>query len=328
MKKMHLWLSCAVASILTLFSLALMPGSALAQQYPAKRISIVAGVAPGSPFDLLIRVFADRLQKKFDVPVLVENVSGAQGLIATQRVLNAEPDGYTLLVASSGLLTLPHMLKDTGYVAEDFNAIAPLGKVPYILFAGSSVGATDVPSFMSYLKANAKDMNSGVLMSSQLSMLLSRKFEAIAGDQDLTTIPYRGSSDMMRALLANDIQMMATTYSVGGPQLDSGKIKAIGVLAQDRTQKMPNLPTFQEQGYPLNINVWAGLFVNARMPADIQAKIRAAAKEIVSDPTYPRAIDPTGMEPWSAPFDEFQARLNEDAAEFMADAKKFNLTFN
>ncbi|MDQ8729212.1 tripartite tricarboxylate transporter substrate binding protein [Bradyrhizobium sp. LHD-71] len=294
-------------------------------QYPSKPISILTSVAPGSPFDLLGRIFAERLRQKLGVPVVLENVTGGQGLIATQRALNASSDGYTLLIASGGLTTSPLVVKNAGYKAEDFVAVAPLGQVPYILFVSSSVQATDVPSLISYMKSNVKNMNSGILMTSHLSMLLSRKFGSIAGG-DLTEIGYRGSADMTKALLANDIQLMATTYSVAGPHLASGKIKAIGTVADERTGAMPDLPTFKEKGHPsLVISVWEGLFAKADVPAGVLAKLRAVSQEIVSDPQYLTAMKPTGMEPWTVSFDKLQAAIDQDTERFKRDAEAFKL---
>ena len=317
----------AMATLFIAFA-ALLPGAAGAQQYPSKPIAILTSVAPGTPFDLLGRIFAERLRQKLGVAVVLENVTGGQGLIATQRVLNARSDGYTLLIASGGLTTSPLVVKNAGYKVEDFVAIAPLGQVPYILYVSSAVTANDIPSFMSYLKDNLKNMNSGILMTSHLSMLLSRKFGVISGGT-LTEIGYRGSGDMTAALLANDIQMMATTYSVAGPHLASGKVKAIGVVAEERTANMPDLPTFREKGYPtLFTSIWEGLFAKADVPADILAKIRAVSQEIVSDPSYLTAMKPTGMEPWTVSFDKLQAAIDEDTIRFKRDAEQLNVKFD
>lgn len=313
--------------MLVLAGWAACPALAQAQQYPSKPITILTSVAPGTPFDMLGRIYADRLRQKFGVSVVLENVTGGQGLIATQRALNARSDGHTLLIASGGLTTSPLVVKNAGYKAEDFVAIAPLGQVPYILFVSNAVPATDIPSLMTYMKSNLKNMNSGILMTSHLSMLLSRKFGVESGG-DLTEIGYRGSGDMTLALLANDIQMMATTSSVAGPHVATGKIKAIGVVADERTATMPDLPTFKEKGYPaLKTSVWEGLFAKADVPADILAKLRAVSQEIVTDPSYLTAMKPTGMEPWTVAFDKLQAAIDEDTKSFQRDAEKLNLKF-
>jgi tripartite-type tricarboxylate transporter receptor subunit TctC len=313
-----------VVALLALWAAA-TPAAVQAQDYPTRSIAILTSVAPGTPFDLLGRIFADRLRQKLGVPVVLENVTGGQGLIATQRALNAKSDGYTLLIASGGLTTSPIIVKNAGYKVEDFVAVAPIGQVPYILYVSSAVPATDIASFISHLKSNVRNMNSGILMTSHLSMVLSRKFGVTAGGE-LTEIGYRGSGDMTKALLANDIQMMATTYSVAGPHLDSGKIKAIGVVAEERTASMPDLPTFKEKGYPtLFTSIWEGLFAKADMPPDILAKIRAVSQEIITDPTYLTAMKPTGMEPWSVPLDKMQAVIDADAKRFKDDVETYKL---
>lgn len=328
MRRSHCLNLSAAIGILALYTLVLFPTNAAAQQYPSRNISLITPVAPGTPFDLLARIFAERLRQKLGVSVVIENVTGGQGLIATQRVLNSKSDGHTLLVTSLALTTTPLIVKNAGYKAEDFTPIAPLGQVPYIVFVNSSVPATDVPSLISYLRSNIKNVNCGVLTTSHLGILLARKFGAVAGGE-LTEINYRGSGEMTAALLANDIQMIPTTYSVARPHLASGKLKAIGVVGHQRTHKMPELPTFKEKGYPsLYTSVWEGVFAKVDVPSEVLAKIRAASQEVVLDPAYLKAMEPTGMEPWPVPFDKLQAAIDEDTREFKADAEKFNLKFD
>jgi tripartite-type tricarboxylate transporter receptor subunit TctC len=301
---------------------------AKAQQYPSRAITIITSVGPGSNFDQLARVFVERLRQKLGVPVVLENVTGGQGIIAAQRVLNAKPDGYTLLIGGSGVASTPAVMKNAGYKAEDFVALAPLGQVPFILFVTSAVPANDIPSFMSYLKANVKSMNSAILTTSHVSMMLSRKFGKLSGG-DLTELGYRSSPEMAIAMLANDVQMMATTHAIGGPHLASGKLKAIGVAADERTQAMPDLPTFKEKGYPnLVINIWEALFAKADVPPDVLNKIRAASKEIIEDPGFISAMGPTGMERWSIPFDQVQTVIDNEVKAFKREAEELNIKFD
>ena len=301
---------------------------ATAQQYPSRPISIITSVGPGSNFDQLARVFIERLRQKLGVPVVLENVTGGQGIIAAQRVLTAKSDGHTLLISGSGVATTPAVMKNAGYKTEDFVALAPLGQVPFILFVTSAVPANDIPSLMSYLKANVKSVNSAILTTSHTSMMLSRKFGKWSGG-DLTELGYRSSPEMTIAMLANDVHMMATTYAIGGPHLASGKLKAIGVAANERTPSMPDLPTFKEKGYPnLVINIWEGLFAKADVPPDVLDKIRAVSREIVSDPGYLKAMETTGMEPWNIPFDKVQAVIDDEVKAFKTEAEELNIKFD
>ena len=327
MKTMQLVrLACAVTSVVISSALAAC-GPASAQQFPSKEISIITTVGPGSNFDQLARIFAKRLGEKLGVPVIVENVTGGQGIIATQRVLNAKSDGHTLLITGTGLATTPAVMKNAGYKAEDFVALAPLGQVPFILFVSSAVPATDVPSMIEYMKANREDLNSGVLTTSHATVLLSRKFGKLAGG-DLTEIGYRSSPEMLTGLLRNDIQMIATNYEIAAPHLATGKIKAIGVVGEERTQSMPDLPTFKEKGYPLTINVWQMLFAKADLPAEIKEKIREASRDIVADQDYIKAMRSTVMEPWNIPFDSVQSVVETEAKAFVKDAQDLNVKFD
>lgn len=322
------WAVRAWALVLAASAAALNPSTATAQPYPNRTINIITSVTAGSPFDLLARVFTERMRQKLGVPVILENVTGGQGLIATQRVLNAKSDGYTLTIGSAGIPTAPIVVKNAGYKAEDFVAITPLGQVPYILFVSSAVPATDIDSFMKYLKANLKDVNSGILTTSHLGMLLARKFGKVAGGE-LTEIGYRGSAEMTASLLSNNVQMTATTYSVAGPHVATGKIKAIGVVASERTQKMPDLPTFKEKGYPqLYTTIWEAMFAKADTPPEVLATLRKVSQEILSDPAFLTAMEPTGMEPWNVPLDQLQAVIDKDTQEFKADAVTYNIKFD
>ena len=178
----------AVMTAVCMTAAALLP--AKAQQYPSRSISIITSVGPGSNFDQLARVFVERLRQKLGVPVVLENVTGGQGIIAAQRVLNAKPDGYTLLIGGSGVASTPAVMKNAGYKAEDFVALAPLGQVPFILFVTSAVPANDIPSFMSYLKANVKSVNSAILTTSHVEYDALSQIRKIVGWRfDRTWIP-------------------------------------------------------------------------------------------------------------------------------------------
>jgi tripartite-type tricarboxylate transporter receptor subunit TctC len=134
---------------------------------------------------------------------------------------------------------------------------------------------------------------------------------------------------MTIAMLANDVQMMATTYAVAGPHLASGKLKAIGVAANERTPSLPDLPTFKEKGYPtLIINIWEGLFAKADVPAPILETIRTASREIISDPSFLKAMETTGMEPWNIPFDKVQTVIDDEVKAFKKEAEELNIKFD
>jgi tripartite-type tricarboxylate transporter receptor subunit TctC len=307
------------------------PAAVLAQanNYPNKTITLITPFGAGSPFDLLGRVFAERLSKNLKTSVVIENATGGQAMVATKKVLNAPADGYTLFYTSNGLATTPIVIKDAGYTLADFTPIAPLGQAPYILFASASVTATDIPSLMKELKERGKSMNHGVLGTSHLGLILAKKISATAGGDPYQEISYRSSPEMIRALLANDIQLMATTYSIAGPHLKDGKIKAIGVVARDKSVRMPELKTFIEAGYPdLYTDVWAALYTKAQTPKEIIEILRKASAEVTADPSFQEAMKPTGSEAWNMTVDKMQAAFAEEGKSFAQAIEKFNLKLN
>ena len=312
-------------------AVATMPAPALAQasNYPNKTITLVTPFGAGSPFDLLGRVFADRLGKILKTSVVLENATGGQAMVATKKVLNAPADGYTLFYTSNGLATTPIVIKDAGYTLDDFTPIAPLGHAPYILFASASVKATDIPSLMKELKERGKSMNHGVLGTSYLGLILAKKMSVTAGGDPYQEISYRSSPEMIRALLADDIQLMATTYSIAGPHLKDGKIKAIGAVAREKSARMPELKTFIEAGYPdLYTDVWAALYTKAQTPKEIVEMLRKASAEVIADPSFQEAMKPTGSEPWNMTVDKMQPAFKAEAKSFQEAIDKFNLKLN
>ncbi len=300
-----------------------------ASGYPERTITILTPVSPGSPFDSLTRIFAERLSSKLKVPVIVENAPGGQAMIATKKVLNAPADGYTLFLTSNGMATTPIVFKNAGYTLDDFTPIAPLGQAPYILFASASVQANDIPSLMKEINKRGKDMNHGILTSSHLSMVLAKKMAATAGGEPYAEVGYKGSPDMIRALLADDVQLIATTYSMGGPYLKDGKIKAIGVIGREKSLQMPELKTFIESGFEeLYINVWAALYARSDVPKQAIEKLRKASAEVISEASYKEAMKPTGMEPWNITVEQMQPAFHNEAKTFKNDIEKFNLKLN
>jgi tripartite-type tricarboxylate transporter receptor subunit TctC len=316
---------------LTTFGIDAMSTPALAQtnNYPNKTITLITPFGAGSPFDLLGRVFAERLSKVLKTSVVIENATGGQAMVATKKVLNSPSDGYTLFFTSNGLATTPIVIKDAGYTLKDFTPIAALGQAPYILFASASVKATDIPSLMQELKERGKSMNHGVLGTSHLGLILAKKISATAGGDPYQEISYRSSPEMIRALLADDIQLMATTYSIAGPHLKDGKIKAIGVVAREKSLRMPELHTFIEAGYPdLYTDVWAALYTKAQTPKEVVEILRRASAQVVADPSFAEAMKPTGSETWNMTVGQMQAAFEVEAKSFAQAIEKFNLKLN
>ena len=305
------------------------PALSIADTYPSRAISIITPVAPGSPFDLLARLFAERLSRQLKLSVVVENVTGGQALLATKKVLNAPADGYTLFLTPAGLATTPVIVKDVGYTLEDFTPIAPVGQAPYILFASASVKATDIPSFMKEIKERGKSLNHGVLTTSQLSVVLSKKIAVSAGGDPYEEIGYKGSPEMIRALLADDVQMIATTYSIAGPHLKEGRVKAIGVVGRERSLLMPELQTFIEAGYEdIYINIVAALYAKSTTPKELIDKLRALSAQVISDPAFKEAMRATGAESWNIAVEDMQAACEKEAKTLKQDIEKFNLKLN
>ncbi|MDQ8729343.1 tripartite tricarboxylate transporter substrate binding protein [Bradyrhizobium sp. LHD-71] len=302
-----------------------MASAAWADQYPSRQVTIVVPYPAGVPFDLLARALAERIRPKLGAPVIVENRPGGNGIVATQSALQAKADGHTLLLGSSAFTSIPLLMDKPGYATTDFVAVAPLGMASYMLFVGGNVPAGDIPSLISYMKANAGKINMGVLAAGGTVQLLARRFAAVAG-VELTEIRYRGSTDMAAAMVTGDIQMMFSAYNSARPFLESGKIKAVAVGTDDRSSLLPDLPTFKEKGFPtVTGSGWLALYVRAETPPEIVSKIKSAVAEVIKDPAYREALRAGGMDPWPMPLENLQAYIDEDTRAWDRDIKELKL---
>lgn len=315
-----------LAGVLTIgFAVVFAAFAARADQYPSRAVTIVVPYPAGVPFDLLARALAERLRPKLGGSVIVENRPGGNGIVATQAALQARSDGHTLLLGSSAFTSIPLLMDKPGYSTTDFVAVAPLGMVSYMLFIGGTVPASDIPSLISYVKANASKINVGVLAAGGTVQLLARRFAAVA-NVELTEIRYRGSPDMATAMLAGDIQMMFSAYNSAKPFLEGNKIKAMAVGADDRSSLIPDLPTFKEKGMPtVTGSGWLALYARSGTPPEILSRIKGAAREVVADPSYHGALRAGGMDPWLIPFENLQAYIDEDTKAWGRDIKDLKL---
>ena len=306
--------------ILGLCAAVLFAGSALAQSYPSKPIRLVVGYTPGGGNDLIARIVAAKMQEKFGQPIVVDNKPGAQSIMAAELVAKAAPDGYTLLVAPSGPLTInPAVYARLPYdPARDFVPISLLAEFPLLLAVGAEQPIKSVRELVEYGRAHPQLAN--YASSATPFQLAAELFNQRTGSK-FQHIPYRGSGDAVQAVMAGQVLMtVADSGPMAGP-IKAGKLRALALTAAKRNLAFPDVPTMAEAGIPdLDISLWTGIVAPAGTPPEIVALLQKTIAETIALPEVRTALDAIAVEPRSTTSDEYRALIARDAARWKAVA--------
>ena len=265
------------------FVLLLFPiwtNAALAQSWPAKPVKIVAPFAPGGSADTLGRIVAQKLSESLKENFVVENRPGAGGVIGSEAVAKAAPDGYTLVVSGvASHAVAPALPRGTPYdPVKDFTHIALFGGPPAVLVVNPEVPAQDLKAFIALLKKEPGKYSYGSPGNGTHGQLVAELFKHLAG-VEMQHVPYKGASNAMADLIAGHIQAASTTLSTAAGQIHGGKARALAISTAKRLPDYPNVPTYAEMGYKdLVATIWFSLTGPAAMPADIVEKLNAAVR--------------------------------------------------
>jgi tripartite-type tricarboxylate transporter receptor subunit TctC len=272
-------------ALLSVF-LALMTAgaSALAQQYPARNITMLVPFAAGGPTDTVARVVAQAMGKPLGQTVIVENRPSAGGILAPEAVKNAKPDGHTLLIHHIGMATTPSLYRKLRFdPLADFEYIGLINDVPMTLIARGNFPAKDFQEFLSYVKANKDKVsyaNAGIGAASHLcGMLLMSAMQV-----DVLTVPYKGTAPAMNDLLGGQVDFMCDQTTNTTSQIKGGKVKVYGVTSSKRVPSLPDVPTLQEQGLKgFEVGIWHALYAPKGTPKPAIDKLVGALQDAVKD---------------------------------------------
>jgi tripartite-type tricarboxylate transporter receptor subunit TctC len=272
---------------------------AWAQSYPSRPITMIVPYPAGGPTDVIGRVVAERMRSSLGQPVVIENVSGADGSIGTGRVARAKPDGYTIELGIRGTHVLNGALYSLSYdVLNDFAPILPLATNPVVLIARKTMPANDLRELIDWLKANPGKASAAIYTVG--GRIWFAFFQKETGTR-FALVPYRGLAPAIQDLMAGqiDIQMAQLDQL---PLVHAGMIKAYAVSSDTRSDLAPNIPTFGEMGLRLPVlssfaaGGWSGLFGPRGMPQEIIGKLSAAAVEALADPNVRSRLAVFGAE--------------------------------
>ena len=249
-------------------------GHASAQDYPTRPVRWIIGFAPGGSTDILVRIMSESLQTRLGQSVLVENKSGAGSNIATEAVINAPPDGYTLAAVTSANAINATTNKRT--LTFDFlNQLAPvagLAQGPSVMVVHPSIPANSVAEFIAYAKANPGKINMGTPGVGTTGHMAGELFKAMAG-VDLVHVPYRGSAPAITDLIGGQVQVMFDAMVSTLPQIQSGRIRALAVTSSTRSAALPDVPAIAETVPGYEAIIWFGVGVPRGTPTEVVAKL-------------------------------------------------------
>ena len=267
--------------VLALF--ALIPASH-AQDYPNRVITLVSPFPPGGPSDTTARMISGAMSKALGQQLVIENVTGAGGVIGSNRVAKAAPDGYTIMVSGSGTHAAAEFLnKDLQYRSTDFVQIGLINISPVVLVARAEVPANNLKEFVAYLKTNEKKVTEADAGVGSISNLACSVFHSVA-DVHPTVASYRGTPQATMDLVAGTVDFGCNQIVNIMQHVNTGKLKAFAVTGDARSPMLPNVPTTKEAGMPaFNLTVWFGLSAPKGTPAPIVEKLNKALNVALSD---------------------------------------------
>ena len=258
-----------LAVVLMLLSAASFPATG-AESYPSRPIRLLVPAPPGGGTDLLGRMVAQKLTEKFHQQFIVDNRAGASGMIASEIVARADPDGHTLLICFTTHVTNPSLYPKMPYdTVRDFAPVAMVGMIPGVLVLHLSLPPQSVKEFIAYAKERPGKLNYGSAGNGSGTHLSTVLFSAMTGTS-MVHVPYKGAVPALTDLLAGQLHFMFGNMASSLPHIRSGKLRALAVTSAKRSASAPELPTIAETGLPgYEATAWFALFAPARTPAPI-----------------------------------------------------------
>jgi tripartite-type tricarboxylate transporter receptor subunit TctC len=270
-------------------------GSATAQVYPSRPITVVVPFAAGGPTDTLARTLADRMRVTLGQPVLIENVTGAGGSIGVGRVVRAAPDGYTIGIGNWSTHVINGAIYPLAYgLLSDLEPIALLPSSPQLIVANNAMPAKDLGALITWLKTNKA--SAGTAGAGSASHVGGLYFQSFTGTH-LSFVPYRGTGPALQDLIAGQIDLMFDQSSNSLPHVREGKIKAYAVTSKSRLASAPDIPTVDEAGLAgFYISVWHGLWAPKGTSKDVVATLATAVGDALVHPTIAKRLGSLGQE--------------------------------
>ena len=284
-------------TLVTALSVLLSPVMATAQDFPNKSIRLIVPFPAGGPNDIIARVVGQRMSELAKQPVVIENRGGQGGVLGTDAVAKAAPDGYTIAISSAGALAISPSMEKVAYdTRKDLQAITLVATVPEMLVVATNVPVKDMSELIALAKAQPGKLNFASTGPGSLTQLAGELFKLKAGI-DIVHVPYRGAAPAVNDLLGQQVQMAFLDLLALLPQIKAGKLRAIAIGSPQRAPTAMEVPTTAEAGMPdLLAENWYGMVAPAGTPPAIVATLNRIAIEAMRDPAVKEKLASQGAE--------------------------------
>ena len=305
---------------------ALAPPSGARAEYPDRPIRIVVPFPPGGVTDVVARLLAERLSAEFGQQVVVDNKTGAGGVIGTDLVAKAAPDGYTILFTTPNHTINAAFRTSLPYDTEkDLRPVSNVGRVPMLLVTHPSLPVATFQGFIDYARKNPDKINvasagNGTLPHITMELLMLREHLQV------TNVPYRGAAPALADLVAGQVQAKLDNYTQSAPFIADRKLNALAVTSARRLKQLPDVPTVAERLPGFEGYLWMGIVAPAATPDAVVEKLATAIRRFVALPETQARFDKDGVEPVGSGPDEFGAQITREIAQWRDLAKATKIT--
>jgi tripartite-type tricarboxylate transporter receptor subunit TctC len=316
----------ALAVAATLLAMPNLAAPCLAQDYPTKAVRIIVPFGAGGPADVAARLVGNILQEKFGQAFVIENRTGAGGVIGTLEVVKSPPDGYTLLMmsntqtANESLMTQAQRKYD---LMRDLVPIAPVNTSDLVIVVNPQVPAKTLQEFIALAKSQPGKLNYASSGTGTPYHMAGELFKAMAGI-DVVHVPYRNSGEARSGVIGGQVQMMIDAVTTMAPNVTAGQVRALATSGKTRSAVLPDVPTASEAGVPgYEATIWLGLMAPAGTPKPIVDRLNAAVNDVIKRPDIVKLWKDQGAVPLPMTPEEFDKYLRGDIVKWAEVVKRF-----
>jgi tripartite-type tricarboxylate transporter receptor subunit TctC len=296
----------------------LAAAAAFAQDFPNRPVRVITPFAAGNTLDTALRIVGEKWKETSGQTLIIENKPGGAGFIAAQAAAAAAPDGYTMLLGGSGMMTInPHTFARLPYDPEkSFRPVTNFLGSALVFAAHPSVPANTLPEFIAWAKANPGKVSFASFTAGNSSHFAGILLNKRAGIEMLH-VPFNGTPPAVQNLIGGHVQVAFLPLLAVKPHLDAGKVKVFAVTSEKRSPLLPNVPTFSEEGYPdLDIYIWAALLVPAATPDALVSRLNADLTKALRSPEVIEKFRVMDFTPLPSTPDEFSVFMKKDSARW------------
>jgi len=283
-------------------------------EWPNRSIRVIVPFSPGGATDTVARIVSQKLGEALKQPVVVENRGGANGMIGTEAVARAAPDGYTLLLNTGGAQVLSPVLYKAKYdPLKSFAPISLIANIGIVMVVNPKVPATSVKEFVDLARSGKRHMS--FAGGSSMVSLLGEQFKLNIGAPDMVNVQYKGTGPQMQAVMGGEVDMALDPFTAL-EMIRAGKLRALGVFSEKRSPSLPDVPTMKEQGFDMVFNSWTALLAPAGTPPAIVQRLNAEMSKIVAQPEIREQFARFDYEPMGGSPEQLATLIETDTARW------------